>query len=68
MTKISTGVRFDPDVVEAVDTIAKRTGLTASHVYNELVTDRLIQLGELYVTPLIDPINEIENRQAGEME
>ena len=65
MSKISTGVRFDPHVVEAVDTIAKRTGLTASRVYNELVTDRLIQLGELYVTPLIDPVDQIEYRQAG---
>ena len=68
MSKISTGVRFDPDVVEAVDKIADETQLKPSHIYNELVRSRLMELGKLRYVPLFDPYQEVEKRQAGEME
>jgi len=64
MAKISTGVRFDPDVYEAVKSYAEDTKYTTSHIVNELVRDKLEAMNLLKYPPLIDPCNEIENRQA----
>ena len=65
MIKISKGVRFDPDVIEAVEDLAKEEKHTPSHVVNELVASQLLHLGRLRVTPLVDDVTDQEKRQEG---